>query len=315
MADLFKIGDRGEMKKIEKYAFKDEVDDLEDFIKDNPKILGEVVILGEQVRREGTKTHIIDLLGLDKEEKRVVIIELKNRSADEGDIPQILGYSFSIKSNPDFVQSKIQEYLRKEKDSELTIDSIDMDPKVVLIAPSFNVELIRQCSLINLDIDFVEISRYRGQDNIFVTIDYKEIEEISRGPTKEREIWGWEEYQSKLNYPEKKIKIGQSLVERIDVVVSEENLELKKVFRKGYVNYKYGFFSVFWIDLWSTTDCILACYIDQEPDLAKIGLNPEKFKIKWKKEDNIWEIRIQDPDFDFKKLLSVIKASYKYKVG
>ncbi len=315
MADLFKIDSKTELKRVEKYPFRDEVNDMEDFIRSNPKILGDIVILSEQVKREETKTHIIDLLGLDKEENKIVIIELKNRSANEGDIPQILGYASSLKSNPDFVRSKIQEYFRKEGNLEPYIDSVDMEPKVVLIAPSFSGELMKQCSLINLDIDFVELSRYKDQSDIFVTVDYEEIEEISRALTREREVWNWETYKSKLNYSDKKIKFAQLLVEQADKIVVEENLELKKTFRKGYINYKYGFRSSFWIDLWSTTDCIFACYIDKEPDLKKIDLSPDGFKIKWKKESNIWEIRIVSPGFDLNKLLPVIKASYKYIVG
>ena len=120
-------------------------------------------------------------------------------------------------------------------------------------------------------------------------------------------------YQTKLKYTDKKIKIAQSLAEQADSIISEENLELKKVFRKGYVNYKYGRSSVFWIDMWSTAaNCIIVFYLEKEPDHGKAGIDIEKYKTKWQKNDNMWQIQVEDPTFDLRKLLSVIKASYKY---
>ena len=74
-------------------AGRREVEDLEKWIKDNPIILGQdILIIGEQVR---TKSGPLDLLGIDKS-GNLVIIELKRDRLPREVIAQALDYVSDI---------------------------------------------------------------------------------------------------------------------------------------------------------------------------------------------------------------------------
>jgi hypothetical protein len=47
LARLYRVGNSGELIEASEKPFSDETNDLENFVKKNPKILGDLVIFGE----------------------------------------------------------------------------------------------------------------------------------------------------------------------------------------------------------------------------------------------------------------------------
>lgn len=79
---------------MEKAPFSDEPKELEDFIMKNEEILGDVALLGHQIKLPDGKR--IDIWGVDLFDLCPLIIELKNVTVGLEAIPQVLPYYTSL---------------------------------------------------------------------------------------------------------------------------------------------------------------------------------------------------------------------------
>jgi len=92
--ELYKIDQQGQIAKMEKAPFSDEPKELEDFIMKNEEILGDVALLGHQIKLPDGKR--IDIWGVDLFDLCPLIIELKNVTVGLEAIPQVLPYYTSL---------------------------------------------------------------------------------------------------------------------------------------------------------------------------------------------------------------------------
>ncbi|TMS41013.1 MAG: DUF91 domain-containing protein [Methanobacterium sp.] len=131
-------------------AGRKEVEDLEKWIKDNPIILGQdILIIGEQVR---TKSGPLDLLGIDKS-GNLVIIELKRDRLPREVIAQALDYVSDIstwdldKVNEEcikFSESSLEDYLNENfEDIELEDLKVNENQRLLLVGFSIDEPLER----------------------------------------------------------------------------------------------------------------------------------------------------------------------------
>ena len=63
---------------MQKFRFNDEVHEYQRFIRENIKIFGDMLLITEQLYIQGNNTCIIDILLLNNNSKRLVVLELKN---------------------------------------------------------------------------------------------------------------------------------------------------------------------------------------------------------------------------------------------
>jgi len=105
-----------------------EATDLEKWIKSNPSILGEdILIIGEQIQ---TKRGPLDFLGIDKA-GNLIIIELKRDKLHREVLAQAIDYVSDIASwELDRINSECEKYTGKKID-EVLIDNFDLDEESI----------------------------------------------------------------------------------------------------------------------------------------------------------------------------------------
>lgn len=92
--------------------------EIERWVKNSLKrgepILGDIVVIGQQVRFGKGSQRAIDLLAID-EEKNVIVIEFKRGETDETIIFQVLNYcSWAAEQGYDVIAEKASEFIRRE---------------------------------------------------------------------------------------------------------------------------------------------------------------------------------------------------------
>lgn len=324
MIELYKIGSSGQTVKIEKAPFSDEPKELEGFIMKNERILGEVALLNRQIQLPDGKR--IDLWGVDLVDLRPLIIELKNVTIGLDIIPQILPYYNFVRSNPDTLKFKAfsdNEFMKKIEKSGKSKDRLEKgleeDPKVLIIAPSFERELLDVVNYLKFDIELIEISRYKTEENeFFVTVNRPQSTITPPATVRVMEEWTWEKYE-KEGISRKKIDVARRLKEQIDAIIQKENLNLQPILRKFYIPYQYGRNNVFWIDLgytsWERGDIVLVFKLPKEPNLEAEGIKIQySKKPRWLKDYNQWWIFFSKV-VNLSPLTPIIKKSYEYVTG
>jgi len=320
MVELYRIKADGEILEVKRAPFSDEPKELEDFIMKNEGILGNVALLNRQIALPDGKR--IDLWGLDTLDLRPVIIELKNILSGIEIIPQILPYYNFVKLNPDTLKLRAlsdKNFMGKleslEVDSEKLSKGLEGDPKVILMAPSFSKELSDVVDYIKFDIELIEISRYKTQEEEFlVTINKPLITTKPPATVRVMEEWNWEKYQ-KEGISDKKIEVAKRLKQNLDEIISREKIELTPIFRKLYIPYQIGRNNVFWFDLmytsWTTGDVLLTFYLEKEPDMKEEGIEIDHTRTKWMDKYNQWSIFFKK-EVDLSPLIPIIIRSYEY---
>src|SRR5208337_3894688 len=187
---------------IEKAPFLNEASELEDFILENERIIGNVILLNRQI--EIPTGLRIDLWGIDLLDYRPIILELKNVIVGLEIIPQILPYYQFLKQNPDTLKYKAltdDRFRQKIKEQEASPDTIlsklEDDPKVILLGPGFKTELISTVDYLNLDIEIIKIARYRLTSNEFIIhIDRPDFPEKKIAKIRVMEQYDWDKYKA-----------------------------------------------------------------------------------------------------------------------
>jgi hypothetical protein len=323
MTELFKIKTNGEIVEIAKAPFSDEPKELEDFIMKNEEILGNVALLNHQITLPSGER--VDIWGLDTLDLRPVIVELKNVVTGIEIVPQILPYYSFVKSHPDTLKLKAlgnEKFMDKLKelgvDRDKLVKGLEGDPKLILVAPAFKKDLLDVVDYMKFEIELVEISRYKTEENELLIIINKPL--ITAAPpvtVRVMEEWDWEKYERE-GISHKKIELAKKLKEKIDEIIVKEKIDVKPIFRKFYIPYQIGRNNVFWFDLsytsWETGDVVISFSLEKEPDLKAEGIKIEHTRTKWFDKYNIWAIFF-DKIVDLSPLIPIIKRSYEYMTG
>lgn len=124
---------------------KKEKDDLENWIKTNPEILGkDIFIIGEQVK---TKSGPLDFLGIDNN-GNTVVVELKREKLPREALAQAIDYASDVSSWEiekfrdiclDYNKQNLEDFL-SEKMPEKSIEDISLNQTIRLLLVGFSVE-------------------------------------------------------------------------------------------------------------------------------------------------------------------------------
>ena len=233
----------GETRTLIEQPFQSE-SEMEKYIYANPDLLGDVYIIYRQVKT-GQKQGIPDMVGVDQD-GRICIIELKNQSADEGILPQALGYAIWAETNPDSIKAIWLE--SKQKPENIGIDWDNLDIRLILVAPTYKSTVARMAGKIGYPIDLIQIKRYMFEENEFVSVEY--LEETSYPKvrtTKGVTEWDWGYYESE--HGRKAMALVKQTVENIESYVKQKGWNLPFNINKYYVGFKFGnkvIFNVAW---------------------------------------------------------------------
>lgn len=126
-------------------AGRKEVEDLEKWIKSNPSILGEdILIIGEQVP---TKSGVIDFLGIDKS-GNLVVIELKRDRLPREVLSQVIDYASDVASwdinriseiCTKYTGSSLEDYLN-EKFEDIDLENLIINKSQRILLVGFSIE-------------------------------------------------------------------------------------------------------------------------------------------------------------------------------
>lgn len=182
------------------FKFDDEVHDYQNFVKRNINVLGNFILLSEQLyikNIQNNKKSFIDMLALDLNTKRLVILELKNTTAQDGIIGQSIRYYDFISNSSDVLKELL---FKKQDEINFDIDQINYNPKVLLIVPDFNEQVLRSLLYVhNIEIDVIKFNAIQ-KSNYFEIVKevyepqecYEELDyEINGQAAKE---WNYDEY-------------------------------------------------------------------------------------------------------------------------
>src|SRR5262249_19585505 len=158
----------------------------------------------------------------------------KNDEAEEGILPQALGYAVWAESNPDSIKAIWIE--SKTKPERISIDWDNIDIRIILIAPSFKLSLSRMARKIGYEIDLLKIQRYSSAENEFILVESLEDVSPKATTTKAMTAWTWEYYESEHG------KEATSEVRRIvDIIgfhVKKVGWNLPHNLNKYYIGFK-----------------------------------------------------------------------------
>jgi hypothetical protein len=323
LTNLYRVDSKSEIVEIEKAQFSDETNDFEDFIMKNERLLGKIALINHQITLPDKKR--IDAWGVDILELKPVIVELKNITIGVEVISQILPYYNFVKSNPDTLKYKAvsdPKFMKKMEDLGKSRDSLEkgleQEPRVLIVAPSFEDELIELVDVLKFEVELVEISRYKTANNeYFVTVNRPESPGVPQAVVRTHEDWDWEKYE-KEGISKRKIDIAKQLKTQLDEIIKKENLNLQPIFRKLYIPYQFGRNNVFWIDLgytsYETGGVVVWFYLESEPNLKSENIQVEHSQQKWLKDYNQWMITF-DKAADLSTLTPIIRKSYEYTTG
>jgi hypothetical protein len=219
--------------------------EFEQYIFDNQDILGgDIYILHRQIRT-GSKQGILDMLGVDKD-NRVCVIELKNEEANEDILPQALGYAIWAETHPDSIRAIWLESEQRPEDIEIEWDKLGI--RVILIAPSFKSTVPPMASKIGYSPDLLQIRRYCFEEEEFLLVEKVEWSKPEVGVPGVKGDWDWGFYESEHG-KEATAQFRQA-VEAVAALVERQGWDISYKLNKYYTGFMQGrtrlVFSVNW---------------------------------------------------------------------
>lgn len=220
---------------------------LEDYICNNPEILGDIYIIKRQVRLN-SGADIPDIIGVDND-GNIVLIEIKNKTIDEQIISQVLRYAIWADTNPDSIKSLWLEC--QDRPDELEIDWANNEVRILIIGPQIKSNVSTYAGKIEYDVELLEVKLLRQPDREYVLVNRIEPEKssiTSKKPTSGRMDYDEAFYKSERNH--KSVDFFYKVVKDCEEVIKNKNWGLETRFNKYYCGFKYGnplVFSVRWL--------------------------------------------------------------------
>jgi hypothetical protein len=218
--------------------------DFEEYVFKNQDLLGDIIIIYRQIR-SGTRQGIPDMLGVDPD-GNICLIEMKNVQVSEDVLPQVLSYAVWAETNPDSIKAIWLEAKNKPEDINIDWDSIQI--RIIIIAPSFNPNVLRMSSKINYAVDLIQIQRFSDDQDEFILVEALEDTSYKKvGITKPMGDWSWEYYEE--NHGKEATAEFKKTVDALAAFVKEQKWNLTYNLNKYYTGFKLGnkiVFSVNW---------------------------------------------------------------------
>jgi len=307
MTKLFRTQPGGSVEAVSEAPFVDEVTDLEAFVKNNPGILGEQVrIFAEQI---DTGFGRMDLLAMDQslEHGKLLLIELKNKPADINVLLQVLRYASWVSTSPDSIKLLLEK-------SKLDTEKADLKPRIVIIAPDIEDELVELSQYIKaFEFSFLQVRRFRLGSEFLVVVESKVVSAGEGTPVGVQEEWDWERYEHNLKIPRSRLDLAKWLVSRIQDFCADKGWPLELRFRKGYTPFQMaGGWNVIgtesrWAKGWS-----IWFKLPAPPEELGLQMPPWAEQTYWAGNWHTFYINVISTDIDFRQLEPFFESAYAY---
>lgn len=304
MTELFEIIKGAKARYIDEFQFQDELNDLEHFIKENPKVLGEsIVVFAEQV--DTGAGDRIDLLALDTTNagtNQIVLIELKVGLAQEQVLWQVQRYARWLKNNPDSVR-----FLLEKK--RLSADNFN--PKIIIVASQIDPELLESSEDLPYEFDFIKSNRFGTKEKCYLVVEHLAPTPMPIAKVRSQGEWNWERYETELGINKEQIKIGKKLLEKIEAICGEKQWNLSPKFNKYYIPFKFGARNVVLINFVGG-ECDLGFKLRQPPKrLHLVDPYPDDSRGKFWGNSGEYYVGTDMPNFDIDAYIPFMEAAYR----
>ncbi len=221
---------------MHKANFFDEVHDFQRFIIKNIYLLGRYTILSQQLSLHSNENGIIDILALDLDENRITIIELKNEKMLDKGLWQPLRYYDLLRRGED----SLRELLFNCR-LGISINEIDLNPKVLLVVPKCNEQLLRSISYFEeIDLKLIELKRtFNGsffdiRKKIFYPSNIIHRDNLTEVSNKVHVDWSFDEYIKKgLN--KEKVNLAKRVVFAFKKAFIKKSFEFDVFFAQSII--------------------------------------------------------------------------------
>lgn len=204
-----------------KNVFFDEVHDFQRFVRENIKLVGNYTIISEQLYLVNNETGIIDMLAVDNTSKQLVILELKNDITTDKNVWQPLRYYDLSRRGEDSYKELL---LKNNSKFKYNINEIDLNPKLLLIVPLCNEQLLRTLSYFeDIEIEVIELTRTVStfgteiKKKSFYPKSVFHKEDLIEIKSKDARHWSYEEYIN-CGFNANKINLARKISSQIKMI-------------------------------------------------------------------------------------------------
>jgi hypothetical protein len=307
MIQLLRISNAGKALPVPEEPFASE-SDLEDFIKANPAVLGDkVTAFAEQI--DTGLGDRLDLLALDEslETAQLLLVELKNQTADVKVLLQVLRYAGWVSGSPDSVRLLLE---KKKVDT----DKVELKPKIVVVAPTIADELVELSQYTSaFEFAFVEVRRFRAGDERFVTVERKASKVSTAPAVRPWEEWNWERYERDLGVAPDRITLAKALVAQLETIFAEKDWHLEMKFRKGYTPFQLpGGWNVIGTEGRWKSGWTVWFMLPDSPEALDLGLPAWVEEKHWAARWHQFYLNVKNEKADLRELLPLLERAYDY---
>lgn len=179
--------------------FADETHYFQKFVRENINLLGNYKIIGEQIYLNSTEKSYIDMLVVDLDDNKLVVVELKNRLTTDKDSWQPIRYYDQLKRGEDDLRILLINAGFLNKD-------ISLEPKILFVVPECNEQLLRTLSYFeNIDSKVIEVKITQNESSteftkktFYPSSIYHQDDLVSIKEDKTK-VWTMEDYELKSN--------------------------------------------------------------------------------------------------------------------
>jgi hypothetical protein len=215
--------------------FKSE-QEFEQTVFETPAVLGDIYRLKRQIRG-GSKPGIPDIVGIDRSDGTVCVIEMKNTNVDAGIIPQVLEYAIWAETNPDSIKSLWLEATDRPED--LVVNWEDYSVRILVIAPSIDRSTLEHVNKISYPVDLIEIGRWSHAKESWLLVNKLEAISIKRV----KPVSGLKTYDKSVYeglYNPKSVPGFLALCKEVQDFAAKNNWPVEGKFNKYYFGCKVG---------------------------------------------------------------------------
>jgi len=278
MPSLFWRTPQGETVNAVEAGFSTE-EELEQHIESHPEVLGDLFVIAKQTRA-GTRREIPDLIAVDAD-GQIVIVELKNGTATEQVIPQVLRYAIWAETNPDSIKAIWLEAQDRPEDLEIDFDALRI--RIMIVAPSISPNVLRLVNRIAYEVELIEVARFRVDENEFVLVTQRQPESIGgTGVSVPGRTWGEDFYRTE--HHTESVDGFMRAVREAERFITNRGWPLETKFNRWYVGFKHGFPNVFAVQWLGSRSYALWFKVPEEVALAATieGHPMLRYEASWK---------------------------------
>lgn len=213
-----------------KINFADETHYFQRFVRENISLLGNYKIVGEQIHLSNNEKSYIDMLVIDLNDNKLVVVELKNRLTTDKDSWQPIRYYDLLKRGEDDLKILLINAGFSDK-------SISLEPKVLFVVPECNEQLLRTLSYFeNIDSKVIEVKIIQNENSteftkkVFYPSSIYHQEDLVTIKEDKTKVWTMEDYELKSN--KKKIELAKRIISQVKSSFSNNGHQFDIFFSK-----------------------------------------------------------------------------------